>query len=338
MAKVSILMPCFNAAATLEEALQSLVEQSLSDFEVVAIDDGSTDATAAILQTWADKDGRIIVHSQPHSGIVAALNAGLARCRAPYVARMDADDLAHPQRLEKQVAFLDRHEEIDLVSCLVECFPRENVRQGFRIYTDWMNSLVEEEQIIKEMFIESPFAHPSVTFRRRVVERLGGYQDHGWAEDYDLWLRMLIAGRRFAKLPQVLLMWREHPGRLTRQDRRYSLENFLRAKAYYLAQGPLKGRDSIILWGAGMTGRRLSKHLARQQLPLRAFIDVDVSKIGGTKRGLPVFSVDMLPRIWGASQGAALLVAVASQKARGLIRQHLEGLGLVEGVDWWAVA
>lgn len=338
MAQVSVLMPCFDAAETVEAALQSLSEQSLSDYEVIVVDDGSMDDTATILKTWARKDPRIIVYSQPHSGIVAALNTGLEHCHALYVARMDADDLSHPQRLEKQVSFLEEHRDIDLVGCLVECFPQENVRQGFRLYTQWMNSLVEEEHIAREIFIESPFAHPSVVFRREVVEQLGGYQDRGWAEDYDLWLRMFLAGKRFAKLPEVLLMWREHPGRLTRQDRRYSLENFLRAKAYYLAQGPLKDCDSLIIWGAGMTGRRLSKHLQRQGLPLKAFIDVDQAKIGGTKRGLPIFPPDVLPGIWKESPKTVVLVAVGSQNARRLIRRYLQDLGLLEGVHWWAVA
>ena len=83
------------------------------------------------------------------------------------------------------------------------------------------------DAIAREIWIESPLAHPSVVMRRTCLERLGGYQDHGWPEDYDLWLRMHLAGERLAKVPEVLLDWREHPARLTRIDSRYAVENFL---------------------------------------------------------------------------------------------------------------
>ena len=338
MPTVSVLMPCYNTATTLPEALESLSCQSFTDFEVIAVDDGSTDATAQILQEWAMRDERLHVMSRPHSGLVDALNAGLQACAAPYVARMDADDWSHPERLSRQVAYLEAHPEVKVVSCRVEGFPEGQVRQGFRIYIDWLNSLLSDADIRREMFIESPLPHPSVTFRRQAVLQVGGYQEHGWAEDYDLWLRLYLAGARFAKLPQVLLRWREYPGRLTRTDARYSLENFLRAKAYYLALGPLVGRDAVIVWGAGMVGRRLAKQLARQKAPLVAFVDIDPRKIGRTRRGLPIIPPDELFDYWRRFTNPVLLAAVGARGTRQLIRQRLNQLGLREGEDWWGAA
>jgi hypothetical protein len=251
---------------------------------------------------------------------------------------MDSDDRCHPERLTRQVAYLKAHPEIDLVSCRVVGFPKEQVREGFQIYLDWLNSLLTDEDIRREIFVESPLPHPSVTFRREAVLQAGGYQDHGWAEDYDLWLRLYLRGTRFAKLPQVLLEWRESPERLTRSDSRYSLENFLRAKAHYLVRGPLVGHDAVIMWGAGMTGRRLSKHLVRLNAPLVCYIDVDERKIGGTLRGLPVLSPDELPTCWSRWDNPVLLSAVGARGARKLIREQLTNLGLREGKDWWGVA
>jgi hypothetical protein len=203
---------------------------------------------------------------------------------------------------------------------------------------DWLNSLVSESDIRREIFIESPFAHPSVMFRKSIVLEAGGYQEHGWAEDYDLWLRLYIGGKHFAKLDQVLLGWREQPDRLTRTDRRYSLENFIRAKAHYLVRGPLLGRDAVILWGAGMIGRRLSKHLLHQGVTLAAFIDIDPLKIGRTRRGLPILDPSELPGLWGRYARPVLLAAVGARGARQLIRQRLVGFGFQEGQDWWGVA
>jgi len=331
-------MPCYNATVTLDEALESLASQTLQDFEVVAVDDGSTDTTKEMLADWAAQDSRIRVLSQPHQGIIAALNAGLELCRAPYVARLDADDRAHPERLECQVAYLNAHPEITLVSCQVSGFPADQVREGFRLYLDWLNGLVTDEDIRREIFVESPLPHPSVTFRKDRVTQLGSYQEHGWPEDYDLWLRMYLAGARFTKIPQVLVDWREHPERLTRTDSRYSVENFLRAKAYYLARGPLKDRDAVIIWGAGMMGRRLGKQLQRQNLPLVAFVDIDPKKIGLTRRGQPIIAPEELTDWWERFERPALLAAVGARGARDLIRQRLIGLGLVEGHDWWGAA
>lgn len=335
---VSVLVACYNAEGTLGEALDSLLRQSLDGIEIVAVDDGSTDGTWECLQAYAARDRRVRPLRIVHGGIVSALNAGLAACRAPYIARMDADDYAYPERLTEQLRFLQDHPEIAVVGCLVEAFPQPAVREGFRIYTAWLNGLVFPEDIARELFIESPLAHPSVMIRREWLERVEQYQDFGWPEDYDLWLRLHLQGARFAKVPKVLLRWREHPERLTRIDSRYSVENFLRAKAHYLRRGPLREREAVFVWGAGQMGRRLSKHLVREGVPLRAFVDIDPKKIGRMLRGKPVVSREALPELWGLHRRPALLAAVASRGARALIREHLEALGLVEGGDWWAVA
>jgi glycosyltransferase involved in cell wall biosynthesis len=331
-------MPCFNTLGTLQEALDSLDQQTLPDFEIVAVDDGSADGTLQLLRDRARDDHRLRVISQTHCGIVVALNTGLEACRAAYIARMDADDYSYPDRLALQAEYLDAHPEVAVVGCLVEGFPRQNLRQGFEIYIRWQNSLIHDAEIRREIFIESPFAHPSVTFRKEWVVRAGGYQEHGWAEDYDLWLRLHAAQARFAKVKQVLLGWREHPKRLTRTDGRYSLENFIRAKASYLAGGPLAEADGVLIWGAGMIGRRLSKHLLRHATAVTAFIDIDPRKIGRTRRGLPILPPEALPGWRQGYSRPVILAAVGARGARQLIRQQLEAFGLIEGVDWWGVA
>ena len=338
MPKISVLLPCYNASGTLGEALDSLARQTLGDFEIVAVDDGSTDSTLPILQGWALKDSRLRILPRTHQGIIAALNAGLEVCTASYVARMDADDCAHPERLEKQAAFLDAHPEVGVVSCRVAGFPPEQVRQGFAIYLEWLNGLLSDDDIRREIFVESPLPHPSLTIRGELLQQVGGYQDHGWAEDYDLLLRLYLAGARFAKLPEVLLEWREHPQRLTCTDSRYSLENFVRAKAFYLTLGPLAGREAVIIWGAGMVGRRLGKQLARLQAPLVAYIDIDPRKIGRTRHSLPILPPEALPDWWGRFTNPVILTAVGSRGARPIIRQRLTEMGFRESRDWWSAA
>ena len=338
MPTVSVLMPCYNMAATLGETLSTIASQSLEDFEVVAVDDGSTDETPQILSRWASKDPRFRHISLPHSGIIPALNAGLEACQAPLVARMDADDRMHPNRLHAQVEFMTEYPQVTLVSSLVSGFPAGGLRNGFQIYIEWLNSLTTHEGMLREIYVESPLCHPSVTFRKSAILELGGYQERSWAEDYDLWLRMAQSGCTFAKISENLLEWREHPNRLTRTDSRYSLENFFRAKAHYLAKGPLQDRDGIFIWGAGMHGRRLSKHLMRAGVEIAAFIDIDPKKIGRTRRGRPIIAPDDLLDRWREQENPALLAAVGSRGARPLIREQLAAMNLKEGCNWWATA
>jgi len=335
---VSVLLPVYNAALTLDEALHSLARQTMGNFEVIAVDDGSTDSSVNILFDWKQKDKRFHIITREHKGIVPSLNAGLEACRSEFIARMDADDVCHPERLERQVNYLEQNPDTALVGCRIRVIPEVHMGDGFQIYIQWQNSLLTNEDIRREMFIESPFSHPSVMFRKGSVLKAGGYIEQGLPEDYDLWLRLYILNMKLAKLPEVLLDWRDSPSRLTRTDSRYSLENFLRLKAHYLARGPLTGRKSVFVWGAGMMGRRLSKHLLHEGAPLVAFIDVDARKIGRTRRGYPILSPEALGGAWDGADKPVLLAAVGARGARPLIRQHLLGKNFKEGEDWWFVA
>jgi glycosyltransferase involved in cell wall biosynthesis len=335
MPALSVILPCYNAAETLPEALDSLSAQSFTDFEVIAVDDGSEDETGEILARRTKRDARFKHISQAHAGVAAASNAGMLASVSPYIARMDADDRSLPLRFEKQLAYLKNNPQVAVVSSLVRAL---GGGEGFGIYLEWVNSLVSDAEIRREIFVESPLPNPSVMFRREWLLRMGGYRDCDFPEDYDLYLRLYLAGAKFAKVPEVLLEWREHPRRLTHTDSRYSLESFLRAKAYYLALSPLQKRDAVFIWGAGMTGRRLAKQLTRRGVALAAFVDVNQSKIGGVLRGKPIIAPSALRTWWGRYQAPALLASVGSRAARLAIRQKMLDLGFVEEKDWWMAA
>jgi len=331
---VSILLPAYNAENTVRQAVSSLLRQTFSDFEIIAVDDGSQDGTGAILDELATGDPRIQVIHLPHSGLVAALNVGLGECSGELIARMDADDYCHPERLRLQVELLQANPEISVCGCLVRSFPRNDVKRGFLRYEEWLNSLVVHEEIVRDIFVESPLAHPSVMIRAEGLKELGGYRDMGWPEDYDLWLRFFMAGKRFAKVPRVLHFWREWADRLTFTDSRYALENFMRLKAHFLAKVAARHARPIIVWGAGMTGRRLTKHLVREGIQPVAMVDIDPRKVGRVVRGAPVVWPEELDK----HVGAFVIAAVGSEGARGLIRGRLQELGRTEGVDFLCAA
>ncbi|MEY4006785.1 MAG: hypothetical protein RLZZ221_2881 [Verrucomicrobiota bacterium] len=265
-------MPVRDGARTVARAVDGVRAQTFHDWELIAVDDGSRDGTAEILKAFARTDPRIRVLVRPREGIVAALNAGIAAARGELVARMDADDEMHPERLAEQVALLDSPASCDtgVVGCLVEHGGDAQAAAGYALHVAWLNSLVTPEEIALNRFVESPLAHPSVMFRRELVERHGGYRDGSFPEDYELWLRWLDAGVRMAKVPRVLLRWNDPPERASRTDPRYSPEAFFSTKAPWV-------------WGAGRPTRKRADLLAAEGIPIAGYIDIDpASRSPGT--------------------------------------------------------
>jgi glycosyltransferase involved in cell wall biosynthesis len=330
--RISILLPVRNEERLLPAALASLDRQTLPDWEVVAVDDGSSDATPAILAAAAGRDPRVRLLRQPANGLVAALNTGLAACRAPLVARMDGDDICHPLRLQRQTEFLVNHPAVTLVACAVRQVPRPTVTEGMLAYERWQNSLLDHDSICRDLFVESPFVHPSVAFRRAAVLALGGYRDSGWAEDYDLWLRLAQAGARFARLEEVLFYWRDRPQRQTRTAPAYSLAAFRACKVHHLQAGVLGGVEAVTLWGAGVEGKAWRRALLAAGIGVRRWIEVDPRKLGQTIHGAPVVGIDALPPGDGP-----ILVTVGARGARAQVREHAARSGLVEGRDFICV-
>ena len=274
-----------------------------------------------------------MIHA-PKRGIIDALNQGIDASRAPLIARMDADDISHPRRLELQAEIDAGAARIERMLSRIKMFPRHRLLGGLVRYEEWLNSLLSHDEITRDIFIESPIAHPSVMLRREDLIELGGYRERGWAEDYDLWLRYHASGKVFAKLPQTLVCWRQSEGRLTFTDSRYSVENFLRAKAHYLTRLFAKSNRPVIIWGAGKTGRRLSKHLIREGVLFEAALDIHPDKIGRKLRGRPIYAHSYVAE----RPDAFVIAAVSSLGSRALIREHLTGLGRVETRDFVCAA
>jgi glycosyltransferase involved in cell wall biosynthesis len=325
-------MPMHNAAATIEECIASLRDQSFEDFELILVDDGSQDEGAQRVRDLMLGDDRLRMLQPGRVGLVRALQLGLEACTAPWVARMDADDIADAERFAKQMA-MAVDADADVVSCLVRCFSTGELGKGYATYETWINGLCDHESIVRERFVESPIAHPTVLFRRQAVVELGGYRDLDWAEDYDLWLRCAEAGLRFEKVPDVLVHWRDYPQRTSRVDGRYSNKAFLRCKARYMARGPLCETPVTIFGGRGVGGS-LGRLLQEEGVDLRGFIDVDERRIGSQRCGVPVSG----PGILGEIQEHVLVGAVGSRGARDLIRKHVSAAGWVEGHNFWCAA
>lgn len=332
---VTVLLPARNAEATVARAVRSLLDGTLRDIRVLAVDDGSTDGTRARLETLAAQDARVEVLDGGGRGLVAALSLALSRSTSPYVARMDADDEALPRRLEASVEALEADATLGGVGTGVDIFREDRpVSPSLQAYATWLNGLTTAEALHRERFIESPLCHPSVCLRREAVEAVGGWKHGDFPEDYALWMELLDAGHGLRNLPEVLLRWRDGDGRLTRTDPRYAVKRFTWVKARHLASGPLGDGRPCTVWGAGPSGLTLTRFLRERGVTVERFVDVHPRKVGQRVQGIPVVA----PEALGPPGRGHLVVCVGVRWAREEIRAELKARGWVEGRDFTCAA
>ncbi len=331
---ISILLPFRNAETTIRPCLASISNQTLSHFEMLAVNDHSSDRTQEIIEGWPDS--RIQLLNNPGKGLVDALNYGLRMARYPLIARMDADDLMRTSRLMRQFEMLQDHSDLTVIGSRVALFPRTLVAKGYQEYIRWQNSLTSHQSLLNQRFVESPLAHPSVMFRKQVILDAGGYRSGDFPEDYELWLRLLQAGHKFGKHTDILLDWRESDNRLSKNHAMYRRPAFDRLRANYLEKLTTLSRRPVAYWGAGRKTRLRAQRLVEKGIKPWVWIDIDPKKIGNQIQQIPVTSPDILLN-HDQPVKPFVLVYVTNHGARDLIQQELESYGYMAGEDYLAV-
>lgn len=219
---ISVLMPVYNTEKYLDESIKSILNQTYKNFEFIIIDDGSEDQSCGIIESYKKQDNRIrLIAQENHQGIVSVLNQGLDHAKGKYIIRMDADDISVPERIEKQVDFMEKHPEIDVAGSSF-CFFHQDIAntESYEI----MQEITEHEEIILNMFFQGGKRggfcyHPTIILRKKILDTHAfKYDDLAPVEDIDLWFRM-SPYCKFANLPQVLLYYRRHPQQSSQQDR-----------------------------------------------------------------------------------------------------------------------
>jgi glycosyltransferase involved in cell wall biosynthesis len=203
---ISVLLPVHNAARYVAGSIESILGQTLGDFELLILDDGSTDGSLEVLRRYAGRDPRIRLTSRPNKGLAPSLNELIDRARGEYLARMDADDVALPERFERQVAYLRAHPECVLLGCRVRLIDPDGDP-----LCDWCNR--QDHEALDAVFLRgemsTEISHPAIMMRRDAVLAVGKYREFPVIEDVDLFLRLAERGR-IANLPEVLLLYRIH--------------------------------------------------------------------------------------------------------------------------------
>ena len=245
---VSIVMPVYNTAPFLEEAVNSILNQTFTDFEFIIIDDGSTDGSLELLKTFRDE--RIILLSNGiNRGLVFTLHRGLKAAQGKFIARMDGDDISVPDRLELQVAYLKAHPEADLVASCVELMDEEGKRIGH-----WSDDVlhITPESIRSFLPLNNSLAHPSVLAKADIIRALGYRAAQKDAEDYDLWLRWASCGYSLHKIPDPLVYHRIRKGSFTRlRQRNVYLKNATTKRRFFFHE-IWKGNFSMFVCKVGL--------------------------------------------------------------------------------------
>lgn len=330
-------MPCYNAGASVARAVASIQAQTYEHWELIVVDDGSSDRSADIVADIAARDSRVRLVRSIHQGVVAASNKGFELTNSPLIARMDADDVSMPDRLTRQVLHLEQNPDHSAVSCLTRFAGNPDSAGGYAHHVSWTNRHKDSEHIALNRFIDLPVPHPTLMYRRELVEEYGGYRHGNFPEDYEMILRWIAAGAVIGKVDALLYDWHDPPSRLSRTDNRYHMDAFHLCKAPYLAQAI---RDSgnnqreLWIWGAGRPARKCAQPLEKAWKPATGFIDIDPRKIGRSIHGRPVVSPDDLP----PAHQSVIVSYVATRGAGDQIRSKLLEYGRKEGSDFWICA
>ncbi len=309
MPRVSVVMPAYNAAAYLPEAVRSILEQTFTDFELIVVDDGSTDDGPKILASF--DDARLRVVRQENAGVAAALNAGLAEANGEYIARMDADDIAAPHRLAVQVAFLNRWPKIAAVSCELVFIDGDGNALEYGIRRPCSPLAIRRATLLG-----APIVHAALLARASFFERYGGYRvEMKHVEDYDLWVRAMNDAR-FAALPFEMYHCRRHGGSVSGQWSDLQKTNTLAVRERALDQARI-GDGLYRRFGAGRAaGRRLCDALAdAPSEKVRAAADLDFFTLGAA------LSLAVMKKRWRvATEIAAEMAGFAAAQPGALVR------------------
>lgn len=330
---VSVVVPVYNAGAYLSACISSILEQTYTNFELLIVDDGSTDVGTDMIAAVAAKDSRIRVIRQVHSGVTQAFINGFSQSKGALVARMDADDIMLPKRLELQINYLQQHPQIGVVSGMVQYGGSREHQQGYAMHIDWLNSLRDEDEIFQARFIDSPVANPSIMFRRELWQVHGGPKEGDFPEDYEQWLRWMEEGVRFGKVHEPVIIWNDPPTRLTRNDSRYSPEAFARVKTPYLIKHVLRNYNNrkIAVCGAGRVTRKRYREFLTEIMPMiSCFVDVAPQRVGGTIETKPVVTLESITN----PEEYYVVVLTAMHGARDGIRSNLTEKGLSGSADF----
>lgn len=330
MSKVSILLPVYNAASFLEECLNSILSQSIENWELLAVNNDSKDNSLAILKHYATKDSRIrVLENQPNS-IITALRKALAASTGQWITRMDADDRMAPQKLESLRENLEQSGKGHLAVGLVEYFSEKKLGEGYQQYAIWLNELSKEGRNFEDRYKECVIPSPCWMCSRADLIHCGAFDADRYPEDYDLAFRFYEGGLKIVGVPEVLHYWRDYASRSSRTSAHYSDNRFLELKVDYFHKLDFDNNRPLVLWGAGKKGKRIAQLFIKKGLKFY-WLTNNESKIGHHIYDITIHRFSFLKEL----KNPQLIVSVAAPDGQLEIKNYLSQLGHNKESIFW---
>ena len=287
--RISILMPVFNAEKYLDECIASILKQSHSDFELICVDDHSTDNSRTILDKCSELDTRVKVYSNSAKGIIAALRLAFSQSSGSWITRMDADDIMHVKKLELLLQKLSSAGSSYIATGLVEYFSETGLGEGYKKYEDWLNGLSLEQRNFDEIYKECVIPSPCWMIHRDDLIRAKAFEPDIYPEDYELCFRFREQGFKVITVAERIHYWRDHSTRSSRTREEYSDNRFLELKISKFFDHDHDPQKLLALWGAGSKGKYLAKYLSSSGIEFIWLCDT-VNKIGQSIYGVELQS------------------------------------------------
>ncbi|MCK0159481.1 glycosyltransferase [Allomuricauda sp. F6463D] len=320
--KVSIIIPFKNTAHFLPECLDSIIDQTYTAWEVLAVNDHSTDKSFELLSTYSNKDNRIKVFNNKGSGIIPALQTGYSHSGGSFVTRMDSDDIMKPERLEVMINTLIENGTGHISVGQVQYFSNRGISNGYERYEQWLNRLTSRGNNFDEIYKECVIPSPCWMAYREDFEKSGGFQPNRYPEDYDLTFRFYEQGLKIIPCDQILHLWRDYDTRTSRTHEHYAQNYFLDIKLHYFLKLNYKTSRPLVIWGAGFKGKKIAKGLINKGLEFIWLCD-NPKKIGKSIYGVELVHFEALQDL----DNPQSIITVANEAAQKEIRVYFSKLG-----------
>lgn len=300
-------MPVKNAGSYLKKCLQSIQFQSEANWELIAVNDGSTDSSFELLKSFAQEDERINVLHNSGSGIIDALRTAYSASIGQLITRMDADDRMAPEKLEVLSQNLVEHGKGHLATGLVEYFSESPLGDGYRKYERWLNDLTRSGKNYEDIYKECVIPSPCWMVWREDLDRCGAFEPNTYPEDYDLCFRFYEQNRQVIPCNEVLHHWRDHASRTSRNDSNYADNRFLELKLNWFLKLDHNPQRPLVIWGAGTKGKWLAQQLVEKEIPI-SWICNNPKKIGHIIYGVEMMATSTLSNL----ENPQVIVTVAN--------------------------
>lgn len=327
---VSILIPFKNTAQFLNECIDSIVQQQYTNWEVMAINDHSSDDSKSILEAYAKKDSRIHVYDNEGKGIIDALRTAYSKSNGQFITRMDSDDVMMPERLGVMLGSLLEKGLGHLAVGQVEYFSKSGIKSGYKRYEEWLNQLTKNGANYSEIYKECVIPSPCWMVYREDLDVCDAFKSNRYPEDYDLAFRFYEKGLKCIPCNKVLLRWRDYDTRTSRTSEHYVQNYFLDIKLHYFLKLEQDETKTLTVWGAGRKGKAIAKSLLEKNIDFLWICD-NPKKIGIKIYDKELFHFSALNNL----ENTQSIITVANDEAQAFIKNYFTKIDQVHGEDYF---